>query len=151
MSEKMTNEQILNYVQSKQIRKDIPNFKAGDSVIVHNKIIENNKSRIQKFEGVVIRRRGSGISETMIVRKESSGIGVERTFQLHSPQIEKIEVIRYGKVRRAFLSYLRDRSGKSARIKERKISAKQKSSNIKKPSISSSKSSAKAKGTSKLK
>lgn len=151
MSEKMTNEQILNYVQSKQIRKDIPNFKAGDSVIVHNKIIENNKSRIQKFEGVVIRRRGSGISETMIVRKESSGIGVERTFQLHSPQIEKIEVIRYGKVRRAFLSYLRDRSGKSARIKERKVSAKQKSSNIKKSSINSSKSSAKAKGTSKLK
>lgn len=118
--EKMTNEQILNYVQSKQIRKDIPNFKSGDSIIVHNKIIENNKSRIQKFEGVVIRRRGSGLSETIIVRKDSSGVGVERTFQLHSPQIEKIEVVRYGKVRRNYLSYLRGLSGKMARIPERK-------------------------------
>ena len=119
-AEKMTNEQILKYVQSKQIRKDIPNFKYGDTVIIHNKIIENNKSRIQKFEGVVIRRRGSGTSETIIVRKESSGVGVERIFQLHSPQIEKIEVIRHGKVRRAYLTYLRDRSGKSARIKEKR-------------------------------
>ncbi|RXY97409.1 50S ribosomal protein L19 [Malacoplasma penetrans] len=116
----MTNEQILKYVQSKQIRKDIPEFRSGDTIIVHNKIIENNKSRIQKFEGVVIRRRGSGLSETIIVRKESSGIGVERIFQLHSPQIEKIEVIRLGKVRRAYLTYLRERSGKSARIKERR-------------------------------
>lgn len=150
MSEKMTNEQILNYVQNKQIRKDIPNFKAGDSVIVHNKIIENNKSRIQKFEGVVIRRRGSGISETIIVRKDSSGIGVERTFQLHSPQIEKIEVIRYGKVRRAFLSYLRDRSGKSARIKERRVS-KPNSSTAKKTVTNNSKSTTKAKSTPKKK
>ncbi|BAC43894.1 50S ribosomal protein L19 [Malacoplasma penetrans] len=119
-AQKMTNEQILKYVQSKQIRKDIPEFRSGDTIIVHNKIIENNKSRIQKFEGVVIRRRGSGLSETIIVRKESSGIGVERIFQLHSPQIEKIEVIRLGKVRRAYLTYLRERSGKSARIKERR-------------------------------
>lgn len=118
--EKMTNEQILKYVQDKQIRKDIPNFNSGDSIVVHNKIIENNKSRIQKFEGVVIRRRGSGLSETIIVRKDSSGVGVERTFQLHSPQIEKIEVIRYGKVRRNYLSYLRGLSGKEARIPERK-------------------------------
>lgn len=117
----MTNEQILSYVQEKQKQKNIPDFRSGDTIIVHNKIIENNKSRIQKFEGVVIRRRGKDLSESIIVRKESGGIGVERTFQLHSPQIEKIEVIRYGKVRRAFLSYLRDRSGKSARIKERRV------------------------------
>lgn len=117
---KMTNEQILNYVQSKQLKKDIPNFKAGDFIVVHNKIIENNKSRIQKFEGVVISRRGSQLSETIIVRKESNGVGVERTFQLHSPQIEKIEVLTRGKVRRAKLFYLRGRSGKSARIKEKR-------------------------------
>lgn len=118
---KMTNEQILNYVQSKQLKNDIPNFKSGDTVIIHNKIIENNKSRIQKFEGIVISRRGSGLSETIIVRKDSNGVGVERTFQLHSPQIEKIEVASYGKVRRAKLFYLRGRSGKSARIKERRV------------------------------
>lgn len=138
-AEKMTNEQILKYVQSKQIRKDIPDFRAGDSIIVHNKIIENNKSRIQKFEGVVIRRRGSGLSETIIVRKESSGVGVERIFQLHSPQIEKIEVIRFGKVRRAYLTYLRDRSGKSARIKERRPSKSAEKSAKAKSSTSSTK------------
>ncbi len=117
---KMTNEQILNYVQSKQLKADIPNFKSGDTIIVHNKIVENNKTRIQKFEGVVISRRGSKLSESIIVRKESNGVGVERTFQLHSPQIEKIEVVSLGKVRRAKLFYLRQRSGKSARIKERR-------------------------------
>ncbi len=117
---KMTNEQILNYVQWKQLKADIPNFKSGDTIIVHNKIVENNKTRIQKFEGVVISRRGSKLSESIIVRKESNGVGVERTFQLHSPQIEKIEVVSLGKVRRAKLFYLRQRSGKSARIKERR-------------------------------
>ena len=117
---KITKQELMNYVQSKQIKKNIPEFGSGDVIVVHNKIKENNKIRVQKFEGVVIRRRGSGISETMIVRKESSGIGVERTFQIHSPQIEKIEVIKRGKVRRAFLSYMRERSGKSARIREKK-------------------------------
>lgn len=120
MGSKLTNEQILKHVQSKQLKTNIPKFRSGDTIIVHNKIIENNKSRIQKFEGVVISRRGSLLSETFIVRKESSGVGVERIFQLHSPQIEKIEVIRLGKVRRDKLFYLRNVSGKSARIKERK-------------------------------
>ncbi len=112
--------EIMKYVDSKQLKNNIPDFKSGDTVILHNKILENNKLRIQKFEGVVIKRRGSGLSETIIVRKESNGVGVERTFQIHSPLLEKIEVIRRGKVRRKFLSYLRERSGKSARIKEKK-------------------------------
>lgn len=117
---KVNKQELMNYVQSKQLKKDIPDFGSGDTIVVHNKIKENNKIRIQKFEGIVIRRRGSGVSETIIVRKESGGVGVERTFQLNSPQIEKIEVVRRGKVRRAFLSYMRQRSGKSARIKEKK-------------------------------
>lgn len=125
-SSKMTNEQILNYVQSKQLKSDIPTFKSGDTIIIHNKIIENNKTRIQKFEGIVISRRGSKLSETIIVRKESNGVGVERTFQLHSPQIEKIEVVSRGKVRRAKLFYLRNCSGKSARIKELRPKAEKK-------------------------
>lgn len=112
--------EIMKYVDSKQLKNNIPEFQSGDTVILHNKILENNKLRIQKFEGVVIKRRGTGLSETIIVRKESNGVGVERTFQIHSPLLEKIEVIRRGKVRRAFLSYLRNRSGKSARIKEKK-------------------------------
>lgn len=120
---KMTNEQILKYVQSKQLKSDIPNFGPGDFIVVSNKIIENNKSRIQKFEGVVISRRGSGTSETFVVRKDSNGVGVERVFQLHSPQIEKIEIVSRGKVRRAKLYYLRNRSGKSARIKEKREKA----------------------------
>lgn len=117
---KINKQEIMDYVQSKQMKKNIPDFGSGDVIVIHNKIKENNKIRIQKFEGVVIRKRGSGLSTTIIVRKESSGIGVERTFQLHSPQIEKIEVIKRGKVRRAFLSYMRERSGKSARIREKK-------------------------------
>lgn len=117
---KINKQEIMDYVQSKQIKKNIPDFSSGDVIVIHNKIKENNKIRIQKFEGVVIRKRGSGLSTTIIVRKESSGVGVERTFQLHSPQIEKIEVIKRGKVRRAFLSYMRERSGKSARIREKK-------------------------------
>ena len=117
---KINKYEIMKYVDSKQQKDNIPKFNSGDTVILHNKILENNKLRIQKFEGVVIKRRGSGLSETIIVRKESNGVGVERIFQIHSPLLEKIEVIRYGKVRRAFLSYLRNRSGKSARIKEKK-------------------------------
>nr|WP_318023361.1 50S ribosomal protein L19 [Ureaplasma parvum] len=108
----------MNFVNSTQLKTDIPNFDSGDTIIVHNRIVEGKKSRIQKFEGVVLRRRGSGSSETVIVRKESSGIGVEQSFNIHSPLVEKIEVIKYGKVRRAYISYMRNRSGKSARIKE---------------------------------
>ncbi|AAF30980.1 50S ribosomal protein L19 [Ureaplasma parvum] len=115
---KINKGEIMNFVNSTQLKTDIPNFDSGDTIIVHNRIVEGKKSRIQKFEGVVLRRRGSGSSETVIVRKESSGIGVEQSFNIHSPLVEKIEVIKYGKVRRAYISYMRNRSGKSARIKE---------------------------------
>ena len=110
--------QILSDVQSTQIKKDIPNFDSGDTIVVHNRIIEGKKTRIQKFEGIVLRRKGSGASETCIVRKESNGVGVELGFDINSPLVEKIEIKRYGKVRRAYISYMRQRSGKSARIKE---------------------------------
>ncbi|AJQ45536.1 50S ribosomal protein L19 [Ureaplasma diversum] len=115
---KINKGEILNYVNSTQLKKDIPYFSSGDTVVVHNRIREGKKSRIQKFEGVVLRRTGSGASETAMVRKESDGVGVEQIFSIHSPLVEKIEVLRYGKVRRAYISYMRNRSGKSARIKE---------------------------------
>lgn len=115
---KINKGEILKDVEKTQLKKDIPDFKSGDTIIVHNRIIEGKKTRIQKFEGVVLRRKGSGVSETVIVRKESSGLGVELCFDIHSPLVEKIEVKRYGKVRRAYISYMRQRSGKSARIKE---------------------------------
>jgi large subunit ribosomal protein L19 len=101
-----------------QLRQDIPQFRAGDTVRVHVKVVEGQRERIQVFEGVVIQRRGGGISETFTVRKISYGVGVERTFPLHSPRIDKIEVARRGKVRRAKLFYLRNLRGKAARIKE---------------------------------
>ncbi|GLG00535.1 LSU ribosomal protein L19P [Alicyclobacillus sacchari] len=109
---------LLRSVVEDQIRSDIPEFRPGDTVRVHVKVREGQRERIQVFEGVVIRRRGSGISATYTVRKISYGVGVERTFPLHSPKIEKIEVVRQGKVRRAKLHYLRGLSGKAARIKE---------------------------------
>lgn len=115
---KINKGQILSDVQSAQIKKDIPNFDSGDTIVVHNRIIEGKKTRIQKFEGIVLRRKGSGASETCIVRKESNGVGVELGFDINSPLVEKIEIKRYGKVRRAYISYMRQRSGKSARIKE---------------------------------
>lgn len=115
---KINKGEILKNVENTQLKKDIPEFKSGDTIIVHNRIIEGKKTRIQKFEGVVLRRKGSGVSETVIVRKESNGLGVELGFDIHSPLVEKIEVKRYGKVRRAYISYMRQRSGKSARIKE---------------------------------
>lgn len=115
---KINKGQILKDVQKTQIKKDIPDFDSGDTIIVYNRIIEGKKARVQKFEGVVLRRKGSGASETCIVRKESNGIGVELGFDLNSPLVDKIEVKRYGKVRRAYISYMRKRSGKSARIKE---------------------------------
>lgn len=112
------NTNLVNEVTASQLRKDIPEFGAGDTVRVHVRIIENNKERIQVYEGVVIKRRGDGISETFTVRKRSAGIGVERTFPVHTPSIAKVEVVKYGKVRRARIYYMRNRSGKSARIKE---------------------------------
>lgn len=109
---------ILRSVTEGQLRKDIPQFRAGDTVRVHVKVKEGQRERIQVFEGVVIQRRGGGVSETFTVRKISYGVGVERTFPLHSPRIDKIEVVRRGKVRRAKLFYLRKLRGKAARIKE---------------------------------
>ena len=112
------NNNIVNEITSRQIRNDIPEFKSGDTVRVSVRIIENNKQRMQVFEGVVMQRRGSGVSATFTVRKISSGIGVERTFPVNSPVIAKIEVTRHGKVRRNKINYLRSRSGKAARIKQ---------------------------------
>jgi large subunit ribosomal protein L19 len=111
---------IIRSVESPQIRDDYPDFKPGDTVKVHFQVVEGDKTRVQIFQGVVISRRGGGVSETFIVRKISSGISVERIFPLNSPLIEKIEVTRAGKVRRAKLFYLRDKKGKAARIKEKK-------------------------------
>lgn len=111
-------QQIIREVTQGQLRTDIPPFRPGDTVRVHAKVVEGSRERVQVFEGVVIKRRGSGISETFTVRKISSGIGVERTFPLHSPRIEKLEIVRRGKVRRAKLYYLRHLSGKAARIAE---------------------------------
>jgi len=111
---------VIHEVEKRYLRNDLPDFRPGDTVRVHYRIQEGEeKERIQVFEGVVIRKRGSGTGATFTVRKVSFGIGVERTFPLHSPRIEKIEVVRRGKVRRARLYYLRGRYGKAARIKER--------------------------------
>lgn len=114
------NMNLVNEITAKQIREDIPAFSSGDTVKVYYRIVENKKERIQVYEGVVIQRRGHGVSETFVVRKMSSGIGVERTFPVNSPSINKIEVVRYGKVRRARIHYMRGLSGKAARIKEGK-------------------------------
>jgi len=112
---------ILNAVTASQLRTDLPEFKAGDTVSVHVKVREGDKERIQVFTGVCIQKRGAGINATFTVRKISNGIGVERIFPLHSPRIEKIEVKKIGRVRRAKLFYLRDRQGKAARIKEKRV------------------------------
>ncbi|MDO4686052.1 MAG: 50S ribosomal protein L19 [Corynebacterium sp.] len=111
---------ILDHVDAAQLRDDIPDFRPGDTVNVHVKVIEGDKSRIQVFKGVVIRRQNGGIRETFTVRKISFGIGVERTFPVHSPNIDTIEVVSRGKVRRAKLYYLRDLRGKAAKIKEKR-------------------------------
>ena len=107
-------------VDNLNLRDDVPDFAPGDTVKVHVRVTEGNRERIQVFEGAVIRRQGSGVHETYTVRKVSFGVGVERTFPLHAPTVEKIEVVRRGDVRRAKLYYLRDRVGKSARIKEKR-------------------------------
>ncbi|KXB51284.1 50S ribosomal protein L19 [Corynebacterium sp. MC-04] len=111
---------ILDKVDAASLRDDIPEFRSGDTVDVHVKVIEGQKSRIQVFRGVVIRRQGSGIRETFTVRKVSFGIGVERTFPVHTPNIDHIEVLTRGDVRRAKLYYLRNLRGKAAKIKERR-------------------------------
>lgn len=111
---------LIAKITESQLRNDIPDFRAGDSVRVHARIVEGSRERIQIFEGVVIKRRGEGISETYTVRKISNGIGVERTFPLHTPRVDKIEVTRHGRVRRAKLYYLRALHGKAARIPERR-------------------------------
>ena len=110
---------LLRSIEVGQMRQDVPEFRPGDTVKVYVKVVEGAKERVQAFEGVVIKRRGSGINETFTVRRVSYGIGVERCFPVHMPRIQKIEVVRRGKVRRAKLFYLRKLSGKAARIKER--------------------------------
>ena len=112
------NNGLVDLITKSQIRTDLPNFVTGDTIKVNVKITENGKSRIQAFQGVVIARRGSGVSETFIIRKMSSGIGVERTFPVNSPSIASIEVIKHGKVRRHKIYFLRSRKGKAARLKE---------------------------------
>lgn len=111
---------IVQQVGKDQLRTDLPDFKVGDTVKVHYKIKEGSKERIQVFQGIVIQKRGSLISSTFTVRKISNGVGVERIFPSHSPNIEKIEVVRFGRVRRAKLFYLRNAKGKAARVKEKK-------------------------------
>ncbi|HDA9703552.1 TPA: 50S ribosomal protein L19 [Listeria innocua] len=109
---------LIDEITKSQLNPDVPSFRPGDTVLVHAKVVEGTRERIQLFEGVVIKRRGAGISETFTVRKISNGVGVERTFPVHTPRIAKLEVIRRGKVRRAKLYYLRNLRGKAARIKE---------------------------------
>ncbi|MDP8910923.1 MAG: 50S ribosomal protein L19 [Actinomycetota bacterium] len=112
----MTN--VIETLERAQLRDDIPQFKAGDTVRVHFNVIEGQRRRIQVFEGIVIKRQGSGARETFTVRKQSFGVGVERTFPLHSPKIDKIEVRAIGDVNRAKLYYLRGKVGKKARVRE---------------------------------
>ena len=114
---------VIDKIEKLQCRQDIPEFKIGDTVKVYNKIIEGTTERIQLFTGVVIARRGTGIREMFTVRRVAFGIGVERVFPLHSPRIDRIEVERRGRVRRAKLYYLRDKIGKGAKIKEMKFNA----------------------------
>lgn len=109
---------LVDKMAAKQIKSDIPEFRVGDTVRVDVKIIEGKKERIQAYEGVVTSRKGSGLSETFTVRKISYGVGVNRIFPVHSPKLAKITVVRRGKVRRAKLNYLRERTGKSAKVKE---------------------------------
>lgn len=112
---------ILREIEKEQLKNDLPAFAPGDTVKVHVKIKEGKRERIQVFEGLVIKRQNGGIRETFTVRKISFGIGVEKTFPLHSPTVEKIEVVRRGKVRRARIYYIRTRSGKAARVKEKNM------------------------------
>ena len=110
--------EIIKKIEDEQLKSDITDFRVGDTIRVHGKIKEGNRERIQVFEGVVIKRQGGSNRETFTVRKNSNGVGVEKTWPLHSPKIEKVEVVRRGKVRRAKLYYLRGRVGKAAKVKE---------------------------------
>jgi large subunit ribosomal protein L19 len=110
----------LDFVDAASLKSDLPNFRPGDTIKVHVKVVEGNRSRIQVFQGVVIRRQGGGVRETFTVRKVSFGVGVERTFPVHTPVVEKIEVVTRGDVRRAKLYYLRDLRGEKAKIKEKR-------------------------------
>ena len=111
---------IIQALEQEQLRKDIPDFAPGDTVRVHVKVVEGTRERIQMFEGVVIARQGTGVRETFTVRRISYGVGVERTFPVHSPRLEKIDLMRRGIVRRAKLYYLRNLTGKAARIREKR-------------------------------
>ena len=114
----MNNTEIIKNIEAAQVKAEIPEFNVGDTVRVHGKIVEGGKERIQVFEGTVLKRQGSSSRETFTVRKLSNGVGVEKTWPLHSPNVDKIEVVRFGKVRRAKLNYLRGRIGKAAKVKE---------------------------------
>ena len=112
----------LDELDSASLRSDVPDFRPGDTVKVHVRVVEGGKERLQVFQGIVIRRSGGGLQETFTVRKISFGVGVERTFPLHSPSVAKLELVTHGKVRRAKLYYLRDLTGKKSRIRERRLS-----------------------------
>ncbi|MCD8010220.1 MAG: 50S ribosomal protein L19 [Lachnospiraceae bacterium] len=111
--------EIIKKIEDAQLKENVPQFRVGDTVRVYAIIKEGNRERVQVFEGTVLKRQGGGARETFTVRKISNGVGVERTWPLHSPRIEKVEVVRRGKVRRAKLNYLRDRVGKAAKVKEK--------------------------------
>jgi len=113
------NPEIIRQIENEQLKDNIPSFRVGDTVRVYARIVEGTRERVQMFEGTVIKRQNGGINENFTVRRISYGVGVEKTWPLHSPTIEKIEVSRKGKVRRAKLYYLRDRVGKAAKVKER--------------------------------
>ena len=116
---------VIETLERQQLRDGLPQFKAGDTVRVHFQVIEGQRRRVQVFEGIVIKRQGAGARETFTVRKQSFGVGVERTFPLHSPKIERIEVAARGDVRRAKLYYLRDRVGRRARVRERRFTGRE--------------------------
>ncbi len=111
---------IIRSIEQNQLKTERPHFQVGDTVKVHIKIVEGKRERIQMFEGLVLKRQGGGVRETFTVRKLSSGVGVEKTLPLHSPKVEKIEIVRLGKVRRAKINYIRDRVGKAAKVKVRR-------------------------------
>lgn len=115
----MNATEIIRNIEKEQLKAEVPQFRVGDTVKVYGKIKEGNRERIQVFEGIVLKKQGGSNRETFTVRKFSNGVGVEKTWPLHSPNVEKVEIVRYGKVRRAKLTYLRGRVGKRAKVKER--------------------------------
>ena len=123
----------IETIEQRQLRKGRPRFKAGDSVRVHFRVIEGTRSRLQVFEGIVIKRQGAGVRETFTVRKQSFGVGVERTFPLHSPKVEKIEVVQIGDVSRAKLYYLREKVGRKARVRAKQYGGKLSSPDVDEP------------------